>query len=184
MFALQSFLMLSSSRRQRPGDSRIYWAAMPVVKISPVLTCACVLVQFTDAGEFEDAASEYDDATSRLGSMSMSSMYASDDESTSPPGWQTGSPGFHSVGVGTWHYFDTLTDSLPSSLPTDASVSCLPSQECIPIMLPVLIWSGLQLYMDGCSLSDCRPSILQLSNLSSTLLMDCAAGSFGALLIL
>lgn len=55
-------------------------------------------MQFTDANEFDDA-SEYDDATSRMGSMSMSSMYGSDDESASPPFRQTGSPGFHPAEV-------------------------------------------------------------------------------------
>lgn len=80
--------------------SRLCWVAMPFVP-GPDLRLAAA--QFTDANEFEDAASEYDDATSRLGSMSMSSMYASDDESASPPGWQTGSPGLHSVGVPTCH---------------------------------------------------------------------------------
>ncbi len=43
-----------------------------------------------EANEFDDA-SEYDDATSRLGSMSMSSIYSSDDDS--PPYRSTGSPG-------------------------------------------------------------------------------------------
>jgi len=43
-----------------------------------------------EANEFDDA-SEYDDATSRLGSMSMSSVYSSDDDL--PPYRSTGSPG-------------------------------------------------------------------------------------------
>ena len=47
-------------------------------------------LQFVEANEFDDA-SEYDDATSRLGSMSMSSAYSSDDDS--PPFRSTGSPG-------------------------------------------------------------------------------------------
>ena len=50
----------------------------------------CNYVQFVEANEFDDA-SEYDDATSRLGSMSMSSAYSSDDDS--PPFRSTGSPG-------------------------------------------------------------------------------------------
>lgn len=54
--------------------------------------------QFVEANEFDDA-SEYDDATSRLGSMSMSSIYSSDEDS--PPYRSTGSPGRLTEGAGT-----------------------------------------------------------------------------------
>ncbi|DBA77767.1 hypothetical protein WJX77_009166 [Trebouxia sp. C0004] len=54
--------------------------------------------QYVEANEFDDA-SEYDDATSRLGSMSMSSVYSSDDDP--PPYGSTGSPGRVTDGAGT-----------------------------------------------------------------------------------
>lgn len=54
--------------------------------------------QYLEANEFDDA-SEYDDATSRLGSMSMSSAYSSDDDS--PPFRSTGSPGRLTEGAST-----------------------------------------------------------------------------------
>ena len=49
------------------------------------------VLQFVDANDMDDA-SEYDDAMSRLGSMSMNSVYSSDDDS-SPNVRMTGSPG-------------------------------------------------------------------------------------------
>ena len=49
------------------------------------------VLQYVDANDFDDA-SEYDDAMSRLGSMSMSSAYSSDDD-TSPVNQLAGSPG-------------------------------------------------------------------------------------------
>ena len=50
-----------------------------------------MLLQFVDANDMDDA-SEYDDAMSRLGSMSMSSAYSSDDDA-SPSNRFAGSPG-------------------------------------------------------------------------------------------
>ena len=49
------------------------------------------MLQFVDANDIDDA-SEYDDAMSRMGSMSMSSAYSSDDD-TSPVNQLAGSPG-------------------------------------------------------------------------------------------
>ena len=49
------------------------------------------MLQFVDANDVDDA-SEYDDAMSRMGSMSMSSAYSSDDD-TSPFNRLSGSPG-------------------------------------------------------------------------------------------
>lgn len=49
------------------------------------------MLQFADANDMDDA-SEYDDAMSRMGSMSMSSAYSSDDD-TSPVNRLSGSPG-------------------------------------------------------------------------------------------
>lgn len=49
------------------------------------------MLQFVDANDVDDE-SEYDDAMSRMGSMSMSSAYSSDDD-TSPVNRLAGSPG-------------------------------------------------------------------------------------------
>lgn len=49
------------------------------------------MLQFVDANDVDDE-SEYGDAMSRMGSMSMSSAYSSDDD-TSPVNRLAGSPG-------------------------------------------------------------------------------------------
>lgn len=49
------------------------------------------MLQFVEANDADDA-SEYDDAMSRMGSISMSSAYSSDDD-TSPVNRLSGSPG-------------------------------------------------------------------------------------------